>query len=857
MQYLSGRESYMETRREFIRKASLLSGMAGMQTLLPDSIQRALAIAPDPGSTWKDAEHIVILMQENRSFDHAFGSLKGVRGFNDPRAIRLPDGNPVWLQTNLAGNTFAPFRLNIKDTKSTWMSSLPHAWDNQVGARNNGRYDQWLNEKKNAIKEFSEMPLTMGFYNREDIPFYYALADAFTICDQHFCSSLTGTTPNRLFFWTGTIRAEQNEDSRAMVWNDDADYESLRWKTFPEILEEEGVSWKFYQNEISVNVGMTEEESRWLANFGDNPLEYFRQYNVRLHGKYMDQMQKLSGSLPGEISALQLKLKNLPEGDPLRNELQSQLKEKQDRLQEAHASIRAYEKKNFDKLSSREQQLHKRAFSTNSGDPHYHSLEEISYNDKGELRRLSVPKGDVFHQLREDVRTGSLPTVSWIAAPEHLCDHPSSAWFGAWYVSELMDILTQNPEVWKKTIFILTYDENDGYFDHVPPFVAPHPGKPETGKTSDSIDTRVDYVTVEQEKERKGFPVDFEGESPIGLGYRVPLIVASPWSRGGFVNSEVFDLTSTLRFLEEYLSAKKGKSIVCPPISPWRRAICGDLTSVFRPAGPDAASLPFLKRDAFVESVYNAKFKKLPDGYHALNKEEITLFKTDPYASPFMPVQEKGTKPSSGLFYELYANGGLGADRNSFEIRFSASNMRFRDKALGSPFTVYAPEGYLPGKGGFHSWAFAVKAGEDLDFSWKTGDFKNGVYHLDIYGPNGFFRSYRGSGKDPDCFISCAYGIVPGDSFGHLALKFENRSSLSLKARISDKSYGMTGIVKDIAPHTVGTSALVIAIPLKRSFGWYDLSVSFDGFSAYEQRFAGRYETGKTGSTDPLMGRTM
>ena len=115
------------------------------------------------------------------------------------------------------------------------MSSLPHAWDNQVGARNNGRYDQWLNEKKNAIKEFSEMPLTMGFYNREDIPFYYALADAFTICDQHFCSSLTGTTPNRLFFWTGTIRAEQNENSRAMVWNDDADYESLRWKTFPEI----------------------------------------------------------------------------------------------------------------------------------------------------------------------------------------------------------------------------------------------------------------------------------------------------------------------------------------------------------------------------------------------------------------------------------------------------------------------------------------------------------------------------------------------------------------------------------------------------------------------------------------------
>src|SRR5258707_6790400 len=131
----------MDTRRDFIKKASMLAGAASLSGFLPTAVQRAMAINPAPGSTYLDAEHIVILMQENRSFDHCFGTLKGVRGFNDPRAIQLPNGNPVWLQSNHAGETYAPFRLDIRDTKATWMSSLPHSWDNQVNARNDGRFD--------------------------------------------------------------------------------------------------------------------------------------------------------------------------------------------------------------------------------------------------------------------------------------------------------------------------------------------------------------------------------------------------------------------------------------------------------------------------------------------------------------------------------------------------------------------------------------------------------------------------------------------------------------------------------------------------------------------------------------------
>ena len=160
---------------------------------------------------------------------------------------------------------------------------MPHSWTNQVDARNNGKYDKWLDVKQSGDKEYANMPLTMGYYTREDIPFYYALADAFTVCDQNFCSSLTGTTPNRLYFWTGTIREEQHENSKANVWNGDADYDTMvSWKTFPERLEENDISWKVYQNEISVDGGFTGEEDAWLANFGDNPLEYFTQYNVKL-----------------------------------------------------------------------------------------------------------------------------------------------------------------------------------------------------------------------------------------------------------------------------------------------------------------------------------------------------------------------------------------------------------------------------------------------------------------------------------------------------------------------------------------------------------------------------------------------
>ncbi|GAC1303966.1 MAG: phospholipase C, phosphocholine-specific [Mucilaginibacter sp.] len=849
----------MDTQRDFIRKAALLTGAAGLSGVLPASIQRAMAIDPPPGSTYMDAEHIVILMQENRSFDHCFGMLKGVRGYNDPRAIDLPNKNKVWLQSNKKGETYAPFRLDIKRTRSTWMDSLPHTWRNQVGARNDGKFDKWLDNKRNGNREYADMPLTLGYYTREDIPFYYALADAFTVCDQNFCSALTGTNPNRLYFWTGTIREQQNENSRAHVWNDDMDYGTLNWATFPERLEDNGISWKCYQNEVAIDTGFEGEEEGWLSNFQDNDLEFFAQYNIHLHEPHLIAMQKKSVELPGKIAELEKKMAGLPQGDGQIRGLKKQLRQMKSDLDAVIKERAVWKQGMFEKLSEREKSLHRKAFDTNKNDPHYHQLTTLKYDDNGTKRELKVPKGDVLHQFREDVATGKLPTVSWLTAPENFSDHPSSAWYGAWYVSEVMDILTKNPEVWKKTIFILTYDENDGYFDHVPPFVAPHQHKKGTGKVSDGIDTRVEFVTVEQELARKDFPEKFDKESPIGLGYRVPMVIASPWSKGGWVNSEVFDHTSTLQFLEHFLSKKTGKAVKEPNISDWRRTVCGDLTSVFRPYHGEGIPGPEpLPRDQFVESIHQAKFKKVPDDYKLLTAEEIKQINQAPHLSPYMPKQERGIKPSCALPYRLYVDGRLSADKRSFEIKFTAADQVSGSTAAGSPFNVYAP-GKFRAEGeqqaeDVRTWAYAVKAGDSLTDSWPLNAFEHGQYHLRVYGPNGFFREFKGDVNTPELEIACEYQRDPADSkklTGNLELMLDNFGVKDHVVEITDNAYKTPD--KQIMV-TAATKGRGLIIDLGPSFGWYDLSVKVKGNTTFEKRYAGRVETGKPGYSDPHMG---
>ncbi|MCF0074749.1 phospholipase C, phosphocholine-specific [Dyadobacter sp. CY261] len=837
----------MDSRRDFIKKATMLAGGAGVASLLPESVQRAMAIHPDPNTSYLDAEHVVILMQENRSFDHTYGKLQGVRGFNDPRAIDLPNKNKVWLQTDLKGDTYAPFRLDIKNTKATWMHDLPHSRESQVDAYNGGKYDKWLTSKRSGHKEYAEMPLTLGYYDREDIPFYYAFADAFTICDQNFCSSMTPTHPNRYYLWSGTIRENPDIDSLAVVRNS---YFSInkpvKWKTFPERMQEAGISWKFYQNEVGAVMQFHPGKGSWLSNFGCNPLERYAQYRVKFSPDFIHYAQLEVENIKKDLPALKEKLEAATGAE--KDKLNKSWEQRHALLERLETDLAAHSEENFKKLSVFEQELHRNAFVTNRNDPDYLQLTSLTYQEGGETRKLDMPKSDIFYQFRKDVNEGKLPAVSYLAAPQNFSDHPSAPWYGAWYISETLDILTKNPEVWKKTIFILCYDENDGYYDHIPPFSIPDPFKPNSGKVSNGIDIKAEYVTLEQDASQ--VPKTSARAGAIGLGFRVPLVIASPWSRGGKVCSQVFDHTSIIQFLEEFCSHKSKKEVRETNITEWRRTVCGNISSVFQPYDPSTYKKPKpVNRDEILTTIHKAQFKDVPANFKALSAAEVGKINANPAGLAFLPKQEPGTRPSCAIPYELYVDGALSADKAAFEIRMHAADKVFGKKSVGAPFIIYALNPYEGEV--LRVWNYAVKVGDTLTETFKLSGFEGGEYHLRVYGPNGYFREFAGNAQEPAVSVRCGYVLDKnGKPTGDVELTTINHGKKALAFEVTDNAYQQKKIEAKVPIE--GTVKTVI--PASKSHHWYDFNVH-SGASGAVMRFAGRVETGRESVTDPFMAR--
>lgn len=772
------------------------------------SIEKAAAIEPDPDSTFEDAEHVVILMQENRSFDHLYGALRGVRGFNDPRAVPLPNGDPVWRQPSKAeGKSFAPFRLDLHGSKITWLGSLPHSWRDQCDARNFGNHDGWLEAKPSGRKECAGMPLTMGYFDRRDLPFYYALADAFTVCDQNFCSTLTGTTPNRLHLWTGKILDEKGQQN---VRNSDVTYGSTAsWTTYPERLEAAGVSWRVYQNELSLDSGFNNDEDAWLSNFTDNPLEWFDQYHVGFRPGYREYLQKAIARLPELIAEAKAK-----EASPQNTRL---LRALENRWEHYRRELAKWTPEAEARLTPQARSLHDKAFTTNAADPNYRRLRTLTYRDEasGQTRQMQVPQGDILHQFRADVQAGRLPKVSWLVPPENFSDHPGAPWYGAWYLAEALNILTAKPEVWKKTIFILCYDENDGYFDHMPPFVVPDPAVTESGRLSEGLDAKAEFWSLEQDR-RKASAREARG-GPIGLGYRVPLVIASPWSRGGLVNSQVFDHTSILRLLERLTKVQE------PNISTWRRAICGDLSSVFRPAKVQKpeAPLPYPPAQTFLPAIHQAQFKNLPTGWSSNGS---------------LPRQEAGTRPSLPLPYRLVADAKLN-QQGALVLRMQSG------PHAGSPFHAYT-RGLYRNSERLRTRAYAVGAGKTLEDTWELSGFPNGKYDVHLLGPNGFYRAFNGDARDPKIRASLEY--QQGDAVLVLINEAQDRG---YQIEVEDRSYGAA--LRRLRLEAAGS--ITLRYSLAASAHWYDLALGVTDFPAYQRRFAGRVETGQIGSSDPAM----
>ncbi len=683
------------SRRVFLARLAALTAAGA----IPPSIGRALALpAVGRTGTLADMKHVVILMQENRSFDHYFGTLRGVRGFGDRRVLTLRDGRPVWQQADAAGRRFSPFRF-APDTSAPLIKSLDHSWKGAPGQdpRRWQDYDCWVPCKGE---------LTMGHFQREDIPYYHALADAFTICDGYFCSLHGPTNPNRMYLFTGTSGLSVGDARRQAVDNADdgnwtadmahdrPDYAAMRWTTYAERLSEAGIDWRVYQE---------------YDNFGDNSLAYFEQF------------RKL---------------------DPA-----------SDRYRRARAWVAG----------------------SNAGNA------------------AQTRADHLVAAFAADVAADRLPQVSWIVAPTAYTEHPEAPpAYGESLTARLVDALTANPEVWGKTALIINYDENDGFFDHVP---APLP----------ALDERMGHSAVDVRGE------DYQGIA-VGLGIRVPLLVVSPWTRGGWVHSQVFDHTSVLRLLEMRFGVAE------PNISPWRRAVTGDLTGVFDFRDPDGSAL-----------------SALPDvsDYQRRTAAVATLPPPVAPGEVDLPRQEPGQRPARPLPYALQADG-EGDDDGRLWLDLSNQG------EAAAVFNVYAP-GSQAGP-----WYFTLLPASSLRRA-PHGLPAAGNYDVRVHGPNGFLRELAGNlahERDGGPWLR-----VHGER-GTLVLRLGNRgrAECRLRLRVLDYATAVPATIELAAGQT-----RELRIDLRASDHWYDLQVELaDG--AFRRRLAGHLETGRASRSDPAFG---
>lgn len=846
----------MTSRRDLLKGGLTAAGLASVAGLLPESVKRAYAITPDPGTTFLDAEHVVIFMQENRSFDHLFGTMRGVRGFRDPHPVAQSDGSPVFLQRGKTGDAHAPWRLHMTESRATWLGDLPHGRDDQVDAWNGGAHNNWIDAKQH--RKHADIPLTMGYHTREDVPFYYALADAFTVCDQYYCSVMSSTTPNRMMMWSGTIREPNEHGSLVYMRNPQTHPTGLTWTSFPERLEKAGIDWKIYQNDIWTETQLSGEAFNWLSNSGDNMIERFKNIPVNFTPSYLEYangiIDRMLVNIHERQTELQAELARHAAGTPKHAEIAGWLRSYE-------AQIKRLERKrtagvnDLSRLTDAQKSLRARALPTNSEDPDWHTLDRIDFTVDGKAASSAVPKGDLFHRFRADVRADKLPTVSWLVAPPNFCAHPSKPLFADWYVSEIMDILTENPAVWKKCIFILTFDENDGYFDHAPSFVAADPNRPETGGATPGIDVGEEYTWAEDER-IQGVSAAQSRTGPIGLGYRVPTIIASPWTRGGWVNSEVSDHTSIIRFLEKFIAGKFGRKLVDDNISDWRRTVCGDLTSCFRTFDGKPVDLPKVDQHEHIRKIVAASAQPLPSGHRTFGDTAIKAVIREPASMAEILWQEPGVKPSCALPYELQADAEIDFVSGQLVIHLAAGDRQFGDRSAGAPFNIYrygtresTDRFPVPGlSGNMQAGTWVVAAGQTLAPAYPLGDIGGEHYDIAVHAPNGFYRRFRGGRKVPGLRVrsSCRVGA---NGEARMILDIANISDREVDLRAQSSRYLHWNRKLLIPAHTSAS----LEVPTRRNENWYDFSLQSAGDTAFLWKYAGRMETGRACISDPAL----
>lgn len=707
-------------RRNFI-KMSATAGLAA--AAWEPLLQKALAVeAYNATRSIKDVQHIVILMQENRSFDHYFGAMRGVRGFGDRFPVPLESGQRAFHQSD-GDRIVPPYRADGKKSNAALIAGTPHNFIDTQAAWNQGKYGYW---------PLFKTPYSMAYYTREEIPFQYAMAEYFTICDAYYCSIATGTDPNRIVFWSGAVMDPEKRKAGINCTDADSEPVNLRcwikgtmpdpgytyqgnaftWPTIPDVLQEAGISWRIYQD----------PNDNWTgAMHGCLAFESFR---------------------------------NARPGSPV------------------------YE----------------------NGMRHW-SLEDLA----------------------NDVKNKTLPAVSWVLPSQANSEHPSgpsSPYRASNFTHQVLSAITSNPEVWSKTVFFLTFDENDGLFDHLPAPAVPSYNLDGTLAGKSTIDLAGMYFDNDkdnlEDKASKRVYIDVRDTisgklRPWGMGPRVPMYILSPWSKGGWVDSATADHTSVGQFIE------KRFGVTIPAITPWHRAVSSDLTSAFDFVHPNDPKFPQMPdTSAFEEK--DAASKKLPGA--AAPEQPSKLF------------QEKGSRFSRPLPYRLHCTLKHLKAGNRVQLLFENKG----DK--GAVYHVYNMQrlDMIPRR-------YTVEAGKSLTDEWNLSE-SGGAYDLEVYGPNGYFHRFTGNVQNNEPAVTLEYDHAKGG----ITVSLQNDGSTHLRGAIITNAYDYAK-TEDIS--VAPGKKVKKKRNLQKSGNWYDFTVKTDG--GFSHRFAGRVETGKDSVSDPAM----
>ncbi|GLQ48499.1 phospholipase C [Dyella lipolytica] len=697
------------SRRKFLSLSVKAAALGIAAPTLGGVFKSAKAATTAATGTITDVKHVIVFMQENRSFDHFFGTLQGVRGFSDRAGITLPGGYSVFDQPNglarqypWAFNTTSPASGQTGEVITQCDGSLDHSWATQHQAWDNGKMDQWVSAKASVR--------TLGYLTRTDIPFHYALADAYTVCDHYFCSILSATGPNRTYLWGGMIDPAGANGGPAY---DGGAESGLTWQTYAEALGEAGVSWQVFQVASD--------------NFTDNGLAFFNQF--------------------------------------------------------ANASTTS--------------SLYK------------HGMSSVPIIDSGAY--YSTP-ASIAAAIQSDVENGTLPQVSWIVASQDFSDHPDAPpENGAYFLNLILQALASNQETFDSTVLILNYDENDGFFDHVPPPIPP-------GGTAD------EFISVGGETQ------------PIGMGFRVPMIICSPWTRGGVVDSQIYDHTSVIQFMETWTTAL-GTPAICSSISAWRRQVSGDLTGAFNFANP-VQGLP----------------TNLPSASAFISRENTCNplpNPTDSNASNSLPKQEPGTRTARALPYQPDANISSFQYGSNGQILVWIEMLNVGTIATRAvPLAIYA-NAYRSGG----PWQYTVNPysngsnGSVSDFFNIGSGYGSGSYDLTVVGPNRFLRRFAGdvNNAGKTCSVTSSYAADP--SSGELAIYFSmtNTGTEPVTFTITANNYTTA------APWTynvaAGATVNTFFDAVASTQGWYDFTLTISSDTSWIRRYTGHLETGSASVT--------